>query len=279
MKKGIIIQARTTSTRLPGKILKELPFGSGITVLEQVIRRCKKSSLCDEIIIATTTDTEDDLLIEVAEKENVIWFRGSRDNVLERYYKSASDNYIDVIVRICSDCPCIEPLIIDNLIKFISDTGADYVYSKNFLPFGVAAIEVFTFKSIKKAYQNSTETYEKEHVTPYIYRSRPELFRIKALEIENTANYSDIRLVLDTEEDYTLLCTVYDYLYKNNNFFNKDDIIKLFKEKPWLKLINKKIAQKKIFNNLQEELEEALKILNLQELKKAENYIKNLQKV
>jgi len=85
--------------------------------------------------------------------------------------------------------------------------------------------------------------------------------------------------VLDTEEDYTLLCTVYDYLYKNNNFFNKDDIIKLFKEKPWLKLINKKIAQKKIFNNLQEELEEALKILNLQELKKAENYIKNLQKV
>jgi len=273
MKIAAIIQARTSSTRLPGKILKELPYASGIICLEQVIRRLKKSKKLNDIIIATTKEKEDNEIVDIAKKEDVKYFRGSKENVLSRYYFAAKENNIDLIVRITSDCPCIDAdntdLTIDDHINKMAD------YTTNSLvrtyPHGLD-VEVFNFNALEKAYKNAAKEYEKEHVTPYINRN-PQIFKINIVKAPKELYAPDIRITLDTEEDYALLCAVYDFLYPKNKYFNAYDIVNLFNEKPWLKLINKKIIQKKIFNTLEEELKEAVKILDLQDLKRARDFI------
>ncbi len=279
MKIGAIIQARTTSTRLPKKVLKELPYGSGITVLEQVIRRLKKSNLLDEIIVATTVNPEDDSIVEISKKEGVKFFRGSEENVLERYYQCAKKNDVDVVVRITSDCPCIDWDIMDIVIEKHLQTKADYTSNtiKRTFPHGLD-VEVVSFKALEKAYCEASEDFEKEHVCPYIHTTNKEKFKIVSVEAPNHLTAPDIRITLDTEEDYALLCAVFDYLYLQNNYFQAVDIISLFKEKPWLKLINKKVLQKKIFSSLEEELEEAIKLLELQELKSVASFLMHIRK-
>jgi len=278
MKIAAIIQARTSSTRLPGKVLKELPYNSGITCLEQVIRRLKKSKKLNDIIIATTKDKEDNEIIDIAKKENVKYFRGSKENVLSRYYFAAKENNIDIIVRITSDCPCIDAAITDLTIDDHINKMANYTTNSlvRTYPHGLD-VEVFNFNTLEKVYKNATKDYEKEHVTPYINRN-PQKFKINIVKAPKELYAPDIRITLDTEEDYALLCAVYDYLYPKNKYFNAYDIVCLFNEKPWLKLINKKIIQKKIFNTLEEELEEAVKILDLQDLNKARDFIREYLK-
>lgn len=273
MKIGAIIQARTSSTRLPGKVLKGLPYNSGIACLEQVIRRLKKSKRLNEIIIATTEETEDNPIINISKKENVQYFKGSKENVLSRYYLAAKENNIDLIVRITSDCPCIDAQIVDVIISEHLKINVDYTSNSlmRTYPHGLD-VEVFNFDSLDKAYKNATKDYEKEHVTPYINRN-PQKFKINIVKAPKELYFPDIRITLDTEEDYALLCAVYDYLYLKNKYFSAHDIVNLFNEKPWLKLINKKIVQKKIFNTLEEELGEAKRILDLQDLKKARDFI------
>jgi spore coat polysaccharide biosynthesis protein SpsF len=274
MKIGAIIQARTSSTRLPGKVLKELPYASGITCLGQVIRRLKKSKKLNDIIVATTKEKEDNEIINIVKKENVKYFRGSKKNVLSRYYFAAKENNIDLIVRITSDCPCIDAAITDLTIDDHINKMADYTTNSlvRTYPHGFD-VEVFNFNVLEKAHKNATKDYEKEHVTPYINRN-PKKFKINIVKAPQELYASDIRITLDTEEDYALLCAVFDYLYPKNKYFNAYDIVNLFNEKPWLKLINKKIMQKKIFNTLEEELEEAKRILDLQDLNKARDFIK-----
>ena len=274
MKIGAIIQARISSTRLPKKVLKDLPYASGITCLEQVIRRLKKSRRLNDIIIATTKEKEDNEIINIVKKEDIKYFRGSKENVLSRYYFAAKENDIDIIVRVTSDCPCIDVDILDLAIDDHINKVADYTSNAlvRTYPHGLD-VEVFNFNVLEKAYKNATKDYEKEHVTPYINRN-PQIFNINIIKAPKELYAPDIRVTLDTEEDYALLCAVYDYLYPKNKYFNACDIVNLFNEKPWLKLINKKIIQKKIFNTLEEELEEATKILDLQSLNKAKDFIK-----
>ncbi len=274
MKIAVIIQARTSSTRLPDKVLKELPYNSGITCLEQVIRRLKKSKRLNEIIVATTKEKEDNKIINIVKKENVKYFRGSKENVLSRYYFAAKENNIDLIVRITSDCPCIDAAITDLTIDDHINKMADYTTNSlvRTYPHGVD-VEVFNFNALEKAHKNATKDYEKEHVTPYISRN-PQIFKINIIKAPKELYAPDIRITLDTEEDYALLCAVFDYLYPKNKYFNAYDIVNLFNQKPWLKLVNKKIIQKKIFNTLEEELEEAVKILDLQDLNKARDFLK-----
>jgi len=280
LKVAAVIQARTSSTRLPRKVLKELPYNSGITCLEQVIRRLKKSKRLNEIIIATTEGKEDDDIVEIAQKESVKYFRGSKENVLSRYYFAAKENNIDVIVRITSDCPCIDLDIIDLAIDAHINKMADYTSNTltRTYPHGLD-VEVFNFSVLEEAYKKATKDYEKEHVTPYIYRN-PQKFKINIVKAPKELYAPDIRITLDTEEDYALLCAVFDYLYPKNEYFNAYDIVNLFnKEKPWLKLINKRVVQKKILNTLEEEIKEAIKILDLQDLKRARDFLqRNLLK-
>ena len=274
MKIAAIIQARTSSTRLPGKVLKELPYASGIACLEQVIRRLKKSKKLNDIIIATTKDKEDNDIIDIVKKEDIKYFRGSKENVLSRYYFAAKENNIDIIIRVTSDCPCIDAQIVDVIIREHLKTNVDYTSNSliRTYPHGLD-IEVFNFDALEKAHKNVTKDYEKEHVTPYINRN-PQIFKINEIKAPKQLCAPDIRVTLDTEEDYALLCVVFDYLYPKNKYFNAYDIVNLFNQKPWLKLINKKIMQKKIFNTLEEELKEAVKMLDLQDLNKARDFLK-----
>jgi spore coat polysaccharide biosynthesis protein SpsF len=274
MKIGTIIQARTSSTRLPKKVLKELPYGSGITVLQQVVRRLKRSKKIKEIIIATTTYVEDEAIVKVAQSENVKWFRGSREDVLDRYYSAAKENNLGIIIRITSDCPCIDPHIVDGVIEKHLKTYSDYTSNclRRTFPHGLDT-EVISFNALKIAYKEARQDFEREHVTPYIYKTRPDLFKITLVEAPKALKFPDIRITLDTEEDYVLLCAVFDYLYPRNKFFSAEDITKLFKKKPWLKLINKKIMQKKIFSSLEEEIREAITLCDLQDLKRAKEFL------
>ncbi|WP_456392077.1 cytidylyltransferase domain-containing protein [Persephonella sp.] len=268
MKVGAIIQARTSSTRLPAKVLKKLPYDSDITVLQQVIRRVNRASTLDEVVVATTTEPEDRIITEIAEREGIKWFRGSKNDVLGRYYHCAKENNIDVIVRITSDCPCIDWDIIDELVEEHIKNKADYTSNvlERSYPHGLD-VEVISFDALEQAHCEAKQDFEREHVCPYINRTQKDRFKIHGVKAPPELSAPDIRITLDTEEDYALLCAVFDYLFYENNFFGAEDIVRLFKEKPWLKLINKKVVQKKIFNSLEEEIEEAKRLLELQELK------------
>lgn len=274
MKIGAIVQVRTTSTRFPKKVLKELPYGSGVTVLEQVIRRLKKSKSLDEIIIATTTNPEDDPIVEISKREGIKYFRGSEKNVLERYYQCAKENKVDIVVRVTSDCPCVDWNVVDIVIEKHLQTKADYTSNtiERTFPHGLD-VEIISFKALEKAYCEASEDFEKEHVCPYIHTTNREKFKIVAVKAPDYLTAPDIRITLDTEEDYALLCAVFDYLYSCNHYFQTVDVVNLFREKPWLKLINRKVLQKKIFYSLKEELEEAKKLLELQELKRAKEML------
>ena len=271
VKKGIIIQARVDSTRLPAKILFKLPFNSNFTVLEQVIKRCKNADNLDEIIIATTSKENDNVLEKITKFDGIRIFRGNEYNVLERFYYAAKIYKLNLIIRVTGDNPCIDSSLISTVLENHIRNKADYTKTEGY-PIGLN-VEVFNFNALEKAYKNATKDYEKEHVTPYINRN-PKKFKINIIKVPKELYAPDIRVTLDTEEDYALLCALYDYLYPKNKYFNAYDIVNLFNQKPWLKLINKKIIQKKIFNSLEEELKEAINILDLQDLNKARDFFK-----
>ena len=274
MKIGVIIQARVSSARFSNKVLNNLPFNSNICVLQQVIRRVSKSKLIDEIVVATSTNSEDDKIVEIANMERVSYFRGSLNNVLSRFYNAAVEFKLDLIIRITSDNPCIDWTIIDDVIESHLEFNAHYSSTsliKSF-PVGIGC-EVINFDVLKKAYLEASEDYEKEHVTPFIYKSHPEDFKIN----KYTQNFdnSDIRITLDTPQDYALLCTIYENLYYENNFFTLNDILKLFDKKPWLKYINRDVFQKKVCSSLSEELNEVIHLCDVQDLNKAKKFIIN----
>ena len=275
---GVIVQARTGSTRLPGKILKELPCGSGVTALEQVIFRLQQSHQIEAIVIATTTHPEDEVIVEIAEKQGVLWYRGSSEDVLSRYFEAAVKYNIDPVLRVTSDCPCIDPGIIDRCVEEFYGQKVDYLSNtlERTFPHGLD-VEVFSFDALKTAHEEAKEQPEREHVTPFIIQHKKQFSRynVKALP-EETA--PEIRITLDTLEDYTLLCCVFDALYETNPFFGVREIVTLFHDKPYLHNITRKIVQKKIFNSLDEEYKEALKILKLQDLNRMVAWLKK-QKV
>lgn len=240
-----IIQARLGSTRLPGKVLKKL---SGKSVLEHVINRVSKSNLIDQIIVATTTNKEDDKIIDECLKIGVNYYRGDENNVLSRYYETAFDKGYETIIRITSDCPLIDPKIIDNMIRYFNNENEKYQldYLSNSLketfPRGFD-VEIFTFNSLKEAYENATLEYEKEHVTPYIYLNQDK-FTIK--NYYNSNKYQNYRLTLDTYEDYLVIKNIYDNIYKEDSMFFYEDIISYLNQYPEIANINQHIKQKKL---------------------------------
>jgi spore coat polysaccharide biosynthesis protein SpsF len=275
VKIGAVIQARMSSTRLPDKVLKELPYRSGVTALQQIARRLKRSDMINEIIIATTTDDEDRAIVSAADAESVRWFRGSKHDVLSRYYQAAKENKLDIVVRLTGDCPCIDPEIADRVITEHIGGEADFTSNviKRTFPHGMD-VEVINFHALEIAHKEAKGDYEREHVMPYIYMNNAARFKVIGFEASRELYAPDIRITLDTGADYVLLCAVFDYLYPDNAFFGTRDIINLFYEKPWLKLINENVLQKKICDTLEDEIEEALKVLDLQDLKRAKEFLK-----
>lgn len=238
-----IVQARIGSTRLPGKILKEL---SGKPVLWHVVNRLSYSKLCNKIVVATTTEPEDDKVEYFCAENNFPYYRGSSDNVLSRYYEAAKIFGSDIIIRITSDCPLIDPDIIDKMLEqFISEkSNIDYmsnVFTRTF-PRGLDT-EIFTFDALEKSFSNAVNQNELEHVTPYIYQ-HPEIFKIK-----NFANNKDLsfhRWTVDTVEDFKLINSIYENLYIPEKIFLLNDILKLFDKHPELIKINQNVKQKNL---------------------------------
>lgn len=239
MKKSIIVQARTGSTRLPGKVMKKIV---GKSVLEHIIERLKKCAMSDQIIIATTVKSRDDVIVEIAKKCQVDYFRGSEENVLERYYQAAAAFGVSHIIRITSDCPLVDPEIVDRMIGFYMEHCNNYDYVSNNLertyPLGLEC-EVMSFWTFKTAYLQAKASEELEHVHPYIHRN-PEIFRI--CQIKNRIDFSnEYYWALDTEEDLKLIRIIYEKLYSKNRLFLFKDILDLFKKFPSLNGINKNV--------------------------------------
>ena len=237
-----IMQARVGSSRLPGKVLKEI---CGKTVLEHDINRLRKVRNIDEIVIATTTEEKDIEIVNEAKRLGVKYFRGSEDDVLSRYYLAAKENEADAVVRVTSDCPCIDFNVTEDIINFYLKNNEKYDYVSNTLDRTYArglATEVFSFKVLEEAYLNAKEGFEKEHVTPYIWEND----NYRVYQYKDKDNNSNLRLTLDTIEDLELLTKLYKELYQCNNFFEYKDIINLFNNKPYLEKINSMIEQKKI---------------------------------
>jgi len=243
VKTGIIVQARMGSTRLPGKIMINI---AGKTVLEHLIERLKICKKINEIIIATTTLSNDSIVAKTAEENGVKFFRGSEEDVLSRYYFAAKENDLDVIARVTADCPLIDPFVIDELMSFYEKNNYDFVtnvntdVNKRTYPRGLDT-EIFSMSVLEKAYCEAKETYQREHVTPYLYENCKNIFFYI-----NDINYSKYRWTLDTQDDLELITKVYSYLYKGKHDFFLKKIIALFEERQELFKINEHVEQKKI---------------------------------
>ena len=271
---GAIIQSRTSSKRLPKKILLELPYNSGITVLENIIARAKKVKSIDKVIIATSTEPEDNIVEDICNGSHTICFRGDLENVLARFYHAAYLHGLTTIIRLTADNPCYDYQLIECAIQAHMENNNDYTTTKNY-PLGTN-VEVISFSALERCFQQASCQYEREHVTPYIYKTKPNDFKTRT--IYSLTDNGDLRLTLDTEDDYLLQCAIYDNLYSSKSCFGLDEIINLLKTKSWLKRINYKTHQKKKFDNIDEEIIEALRILELNELTNAKKYLETFLK-
>jgi len=239
----IIVQARMTSTQLPGKVLKQV---LGKTLLEYLVERLRRVNLANGIVIATTTNDTDLPIVDLCRRLDVAVTRGSEHDVLARYYEAAKLHHADVIVRVTSDCPLIDPAVIDEAIGFYLDHSMEYDYVSNALtqsyPYGMAA-EVFPYKVLEEAHLEAKAEPEREHVTPFIY-TRPERYRIGHLV--NAENHSHHRWTVDTPEDFELVRRITEALYPVKPEFDTNDILALLKRHPdWVE-INAHVRQKKL---------------------------------
>ena len=236
-----IIQARMGSSRLPSKTLMRI---EGKPAIWHLIYRLKGSRLLSRIVVATTTSKKDDILVEYLSRNNVSCFRGSVNNVLQRYYKAAryyGCKYSDIIVRITADDILLDPKIVDMTIRkylslktnrrrlFVSSAG------DNGFPYG-AGVDVFSFAALEKANKNASSRHEKEHVSPYFTNNR-HIFKI--ISIKRKTDLSYIRLSIDYKEDLTFVRTIFKKLYRKPKYvFSLIDIVRLFKKEPQLLKIN-----------------------------------------
>lgn len=213
MRTGIVVQARMSSTRLPGKVLKELPKGSGITVVERVVTRVRRAHSADDVVVATSTAPGDDLIAEQARALGVKCFRGSLDDVLGRFVGAVEMYGLDRVIRITCDCPCVDPAVIDAAAALHERTGADYtsnVVPRTF-PKGLD-VEVIEATALKRVDAEARCIEDREHVLTYVYRTRPDRFHIANLEAPPELTDPELRVTLDTQADYSVLCAVYEGL-------------------------------------------------------------------
>jgi len=238
----VISQARTGSTRLPNKVLMKI---LGKEILLHLIDRVLAANTVDHMIIATTDNPKDDVIVDLVQNyhNQVSVFRGSEEDVLDRYYQAALGVKNDFdgnlnIIRITSDCPLIDPKVIDLHVHEFEKRDVDYLSSRinqRTWPHGME-LEIFTFESLKKAWQHATQPSDREHVTPYIYMTAGESFNI--YELPYCENLSHYRLTVDFIEDYQLIKTIFEKLYPQHPLFDLDDIIKLLRDHPELSQIN-----------------------------------------
>ncbi len=241
MKIVVIIQARFSSTRLPGKVLMKI---KDKMILDYVIDRLKLCKNVDDIVLATSRNKKDDAIEKYAKEKKINYIRGSEENVLSRYYEAAKKYNADVIVRITSDCPLIDFEIVDEVIKKHIENKADYTSNvlERTYPRGFDT-EVFNFEILETTYKNADKDYHKEHVTEYIME-HPEKFKLLNVEAKGKIKRPDIRITVDTKEDFELIKNI--ILHFSDIKFTAKDIIDFLNDNPESLEINKNIKQKEV---------------------------------
>jgi len=236
MKQNIvaIIQARMGSTRLPGKVMMDI---MGKPLLWHVVRRVSASQYISKVVVATSLSKKDDLIEEFLKTHGIEFFRGSENDCLDRYYETAKKFKADVVVRITSDCPLICPEIIDKVITEYLEGDYDYVSNTIFYTYPDGCdVEVFSFTALQRAWKESKDTVEREHVTPYMRNSRK--FRIKNVYNEIPVNPEEYKWSVDRVEDLIFVREVYNNLFSDDRIFSYEEIMNLLKKNPHLKRIN-----------------------------------------
>lgn len=238
---GIITQARLGSTRLPKKIFKEV---KGLSLLQHQVNRVSKLNI--PLFVATTTEPADELVEKYCKEKGIKVFRGSEQNVLERFYKCAKYFGLSTIIRITSDCPLIAPELIQKGVEMFKANKQDNLYISNIIertfPRGFD-FEIFTFNLLERAYLEATEDYEKEHVTPFIWQ-HPKKRGTKLMHLKATEDNSRFRITLDTDDDFKLIKKL--ILEHNADQLSGDEIIRVLKNNLELAKINEHIEQKKL---------------------------------
>ncbi|WP_101543388.1 cytidylyltransferase domain-containing protein [Bacteroides cutis] len=247
MKVVAIIQARCGSTRFPNKVFADL---CGKPFIWHVVNRLKHARSLDHIVLATTDSPLDDKLYYWAKENRVDVYRGSENDVLNRYYEAAIYSKADVIVRITADDPFKEPDLIDEAVNTLQEGGYDFVCNNcpPSYPEGLD-IEVLTKITLEKEEKLSTSDFEREHVTQYIYH-HPKDF--KMLNLSNVGgDLSCLRWTVDTEKDFQMVTRIYSSLYKNDTeIFHMNDILQLLKEHPEIEKMNSGVARSEMYKSV-----------------------------
>lgn len=238
---GAILQARMKSSRLPGKVL--LPV-LGRPILSFIIERIRKCQTVDRIVVAIPTSPDCEAIQKVCDAEGVEVFRGSENDVLARVYHCAERFKMDPVARFTADNPVIDPAVADLVIGFYLDHADEFDYVSNnhppTWPDG-CEVEVVRLSALKKAWQEATEPFQREHGTPYIW-DQPELFRTGNVARSNGSLFQHMRWTLDRPEDYEFIRRIYEELYPHKPAFAMDDVLELLRHKPDIHRINSHLA-------------------------------------
>jgi len=252
----IIIQARMNSTRLPNKVM--LPL-AGAPLLQRMIERVQAVSESDvDLIVATTNEKSEEPIRALCKSLSVKCFDGHPTDLLERHYEAAKHEQADVVVKIPSDCPLIDPIVIAKVLRYYRENIQQFDYVSNLHPATYPDgndVEVMSFATLEYVHHKAKKAFEREHTTPYIWE-RPEKFRIGNVLWESGLDFSmSHRWTIDYPEDYYFIKTVYDELWRDSNpIFSLYDILALMEAKPEIQAINGHFAGVNWYRNHIEEL-------------------------
>ncbi len=234
----IVCQARMGSSRLPGKVM--LPV-AGATLLERFIERLEHSKRHDAIVIATTMRAEDGAIVKLCEQRGWNWYRGHSTDLLDRTFNAARSHDADVVVKVPSDCPLIDPDIIDTVIERFVERYPEVDYVSNLHPATWPDgndVEVMSIDVLERAYRTAKAPHEREHTTPWMWDANAD---VKCGNVINSfaCDYSmSHRWTIDYREDYEFIRSVYEALYDSNPTFTINDILRFLEQHPDIASIN-----------------------------------------
>lgn len=248
MKIVTIIQARMSSTRLPGKVM--LPI-LGKPLLVRMLERVQSAKLIGRLIVATSTNSDDDEIEKLCKQNDIICFRGHLTDLLDRHYQVAVKFGAEAIVKIPSDCPLIDPHVIDKVIQhFINHEEYDFVSDLHPATYPDGNdVEIMSFASLECAWKDAAKDYEREHTTPFIWEHQ-DVFKVGNVKWETELDYSTShRWTIDYPEDYEFIRKIFEGLYSINPAFSLNDILNLLDRKPEIAKLNQKHLGKYWYEN------------------------------
>jgi len=251
----VVVQARTGSTRLPGKIL--LPL-AGKPLLLRMLERVRAASTPFRIVVATTTEPSDDPVEDLCRNEDIAVYRGHPTDLLDRHYRAALPYGPDAVVKIPSDCPLIDPAVIDSVLSAFLTSYPQYDFASNLHPASFPDgndVEIMKFATLHRAWEEATRDFEREHTTPFIWE-RPDQFSLCNISYPGGKNLSMThRWTIDYPDDYRFIARIYDELWKPENpLFTMADVLQLLTVKPDLAGINSRYAGVNWYRNYLHEL-------------------------